>query len=610
MKAAVLIASRELRDRSRLFVIAAAMAIVPFAAVFTVRENRPLAIATVAAFIAAAYTCSLALMLGVSTVGRELTERRLSFLFAKPVSAPSIWAGKAVSALLTVLGAGVIVILPAYVFAHRGWQDMWSAGGKPVIAYATGMSIMLFFVGHAVSTLLRSRSAMLALDFAMIAISAITMFSLARPLLLGGGRDLVLGMLAIAALAMLLLFAIAPAWQLAQGRIDLRANHRALSTFLWSGAAIVLIACAAYTWWVITPPIDSMTEHFAVEQSRAGDWVYVSGQTPGRGQYLASFIVNTSTKDRERIMVSPWSRVHFSNDGRTIAWLEPAELLLPRGHTFRLYTRRLETGAEPVVSPLELPMPREAALSDDASRIAIIRANQIQVYEIATGNLLGAATVTTGDLESMIFAAPNLVRMVERRSPSAIGMAEFDVATKKFTRTPDRPHRPGHAAGLQLTADGSRVFLRREGTIIDARTGATLVTLPLTSDKPFFNAMLRDGSAIVTRDSKLYHFDRNGALVAEIPLPVQRAGVAAQIGASKLLLGVTGQNPKQWRMLIVDLTTHKVVTTVDQVLGPVPSWNGPVLREFPDEATLIGMDASRKLVMWDARTGKKRPFHS
>ena len=48
MNAAILIASRELRDRGRLFLIAACMAVVPFVAAFAVRENRPLAIATVA----------------------------------------------------------------------------------------------------------------------------------------------------------------------------------------------------------------------------------------------------------------------------------------------------------------------------------------------------------------------------------------------------------------------------------------------------------------------------------------------------------------------------------------------------------------------------------
>lgn len=608
MNGAILIASRELRERSRLFLIAAALSIVPFVAKFSVREQRPLAMATVAAFVAVAYAAGLALIIGVTTVGRELTERRLSFLFAKPVSAPAIWAGKAASALVTIIGAAVIVLLPAYLFAHRGWQDMWTAGGRAVLASSLVMSIVLFFVGHAMSTMLRSRSAVLAIDFVAMAVALITMFALVRPILLGGGRELVVGLIGTAGLAMLLLLAVAPAWQLAKGRVDLRANHRAFSTFLWSGTAIVLIAAAAFTWWVISPSPDSMTDHFAVEQTPSGDWVYVAGQTPGRGEYLASFVVNTQTKKRERIMVSPWGRVHLSGDGKTIAWMEPAELLLPRGHTFRLYTRRLEAGAEPVVSPLELPMPRAAALSDDGSRIAIIRAKQVQVYEIASGRLLGAATMINGDLESMIFAGPNVVRMVERRG-NAIGMAEFDVATRKFSSTPNRPVKPGYGQ-VQISGDGSRVFLRREGTIVDARTGATLVTLPMTAARPFNNSMLPDGSVVITRDSKLFHFDADGTLVGEMPLPVERAGVVGQIGATKVLLAVTGQNQKQWQMLVADLATRKIVTKVDEVLGPVPAWSGPVLRVFPEDATLIGMDPSRKLVMWDARTGAKRPFHS
>jgi ABC-type transport system involved in multi-copper enzyme maturation permease subunit len=107
MNATILIASRELRDRSRLFLIAAVMAVVPFLVALMLRRDRQMGMAAVALFLGVAYSGGLALMLGVSTIGRELTEKRLSFLFARPVSPAAIWFGKAAAAFLVCLGRSV-----------------------------------------------------------------------------------------------------------------------------------------------------------------------------------------------------------------------------------------------------------------------------------------------------------------------------------------------------------------------------------------------------------------------------------------------------------------------------------------------------------------------
>jgi ABC-type transport system involved in multi-copper enzyme maturation permease subunit len=609
MNAAVLIASRELRERSRLFLIAAAMAVVPFVAALAVRENRSLAIATVAGVLAIAYSTSLALALGSSAVGRELTEKRMSFLFAKPVSPASIWAGKTAAALLTVFAALAIVILPTYLFASGGWRDMWTAGGSSIVTWSLIASVALFFAGHAGSTMLRSRSALIGLDFLAVVILLFALYRLIRPILLGGAHELAVRMLYVTAGLLVLVLAIAPVWQLSRGRVDIQRNHRALSAFLWSGAALVLIGVAAFSWWVISAPLESIDERHVVEQSPTGEWLYASGTTKGRGSYLTSYLVNTVTGERERIPLSPWGEVHFSRDGRMIAWLEPADLLPPI-QRFRLRTRRLERGAKQVSSKLEMPMPHDAALSEDGSRIAVIVRQQLQVYDIATGNLLGAAQGFNGQfVSSMLFAGPNLVRVIECCHPPAamLRVRDFDLANRKVTTNFERTGVKLYGTD-KVTGDGSRILLRPAAEVVDMRSGATVAALPIKREKVFFITMLRDGSTIVTRDSKLYHFDPTGKLAGEVPLPVKAAGVAGQIGASKLLLGVTGQDPSQWRMLIVDLATHKLERTVDGVLGPVPAWTEPVMRQFPEDATFIGIDRSRKMVTWDARTGATRPF--
>jgi ABC-type transport system involved in multi-copper enzyme maturation permease subunit len=611
MNTAVLIASRELRDRTHLFLIAAAMAVVPFGAALAVRENRALAIATVACFLAAAYTQALAVALGVSSIGRELTEKRLSFLYAKPVSAASIWIGKATAGILTWLSAFAIIVLPTYVFAHDGWRDNWAAGGDAITAYTLIFGTVLFFGSHAASTMLRSRSALVAVDFVLLSVMLVAILTMTRPILLGGGLDVVLMMLSLIGAALLAILAVAPIWQLARGRTEPRRNHAAFSTALWSGAAVVVTIAAGYAYWVISAPLASITNLYNVEQSPTGQWLSVSGLTANRGSYQASFIVDSTNGKRERVSVSPWSTAHVSRDGNTVVWMESDELV-PRSGTLRLHTLRLEAGATQTATPLVISLPRHAQITDDGSRLAIITGDKITVYEVGTGRLLGAAQgINQNDVRSIFFAGPNVVRMFETSRGGAapvMRIREFDVSRGKLTATAERaaPRSPA----IQVSRDGSRLYVRQDATILDAQTGNVLMTLPVKPAKPYFGTMLSDGSTIVTRDSKLYHFDPNGVLAAEVPIPVQQAGVVGQVGQSKVLLSIGGNNPSDWRMLIVDLAARKVDVAMPGLRSPLSWWADPAVPQFTEDATIVAMDEQRKLLLVDARTGAKRPFPS
>lgn len=614
MNAAVLIASRELRDRTRLFLIAAAMALVPFGAALTVRENRQLAIATVACFLAAAYTQALAVALGVSSIGRELTEKRLSFLFSKPVSAASIWIGKAMAGLLTLLGAFAIIVLPAYLFAHDGWRDSWTVGGGAITVYTLLLGPVLFFGSHAASTMLRSRSALVAVDFVLLSVMLIAIFAMTRPILLGGGLDVVLMMLVLIGAALLAILIVAPVWQLARGRIDPRRNHAAFSTVLWSGVAVVVIVAAGYAYWVISAPLAGIVP-YTVEQSPSGRSILVSGQAPNRGSYVASFLVDSTDGSRERV-TTPRGLTQFSNDGRRMVWLESDELL-PRNGTFRVYTRALEPAGKPRATSITIRNPWQSLLSDDGSRIAFIAGNQLEVYELGSDRQLGAATgIHNGSRWSrMFFAGPNVVRIVQshRAETERFRILEFDLTRKKLSTTADWPaHRsrlPNSYFSVNVTGDGSRIFIREEGTIHDARTGALLLTLPIPPGKPFFSSMLRDGSTIVTRDSKLYQFDANGGLIREIPIPAPQAGLVGQVGASKVLLSRRGIERSEWRLLLVDLATGKVDAELPGHLSAL-GWNDSTVPQFTEDATIVAMDGNRKLVLWDIKTDAKRPMPS
>jgi ABC-type transport system involved in multi-copper enzyme maturation permease subunit len=620
MNAALLIASSELRDRSRLFLIAAAMAVVPFGAAFAVRDNRPLAIAVVATCLAILYGCCLAVALGVSTVGRELTEKRLPFLFAKPVSATSIWAGKVAGGLLTAFGVLAIVVLPTYALVHGGWNDMWLGGWKTIVLNALVLIPVLFFGAHAASTMFRSRSALVALDFLMFGVMLTALFTMTRPILLGRGTDVVEKMLIAVGIAVTAVLAIAPVWQIARGRIDPRRNHASLSTAVWSGVAVVMIAAAAYAVWVISPPLSGILP-FAVEQSPSGRWIAVSGQPPSRGSYLATFLLDSTSGRRQRVPTQPGNS-HISGDGRTMVWLEPDELWPtrpasdrswpPKG-TFRLHMQALEEGARPRATSLTFKDPLRIQLSEDGSRLAVVNLDQLEIYELPSGRLLGAANGLRG---TVFFAGPNVVRVLQSpyTNQSMRRIQEFDLVQRKVTTTAEWPavrrsEKPGVYFFINVTPDGSRIYLGEEGKVRDARTGAVLAALPIQPEVDRPTTMLRDGSTILIRGARLLHYDPKGALLHEVPLPAAGMDVRGQVGASKLLLSSTARQDGPLAVSLIDLATGKIGAVLPGYVSGTGCDNG-IIPQYNEDATLVAMDAARKLVLWDLKTGAKRPLPS
>lgn len=441
MNAAILIAGRELRDRSRFFLFATIMAAVPFVAALAVRDHRQTGIALVAMFLAVAYSAIVALTLGVA-------EKRETFLFAKPVSPAAMWFGKTAAAVLLTLGAFAIVVLPTYLFARDGWRDVWRGG---LAFYAILLCAALFFGGHVASTMVRSRSARIVLDFAFAVLAVFAVLALLRPLLAAGGGDVAKQLLFAMGGALLVTLVGAPVWQLARGRIDPQRNHVALSMVIWGAVAIVLAASAAYVQWVLSPPLDRVTTVFALDQSPTGEWVYVGGAAPDRGSVMLSYLIDAKTGERERLPLMPLSRAQFSADGRVAAWMENEALLPPflsvktardvfegvhrlyGTGSFRLHTRKLVPGAKSEETPLVVPLPTSMQLSHDGSRIALAIGNRVEVYEVATARLLAVAPSVEGMFVSMSFVTPDLLRI------DGDAVRELDIARNKVATVGPSP---------------------------------------------------------------------------------------------------------------------------------------------------------------------------
>jgi hypothetical protein len=530
MNAAIAVATRELRDRSRLFLFATVVAAVPFLAAFAVRDHRQTGMAMVAMFLAVGYSAIVALTLGIA-------EKRETFLFARPVSPAAMWFGKTAAAVLLTLGAFSIVVLPTYLFAHDGWRDVWRGG---LAFYAVLLCALLFFGGHAASTMVRSRSTRILLDVACAVLAVFAVLALLRPLLAAGGGDVAKRLVFAIGGALLVTLVAVPVWQLGRGRIDAQRNHVALSMGIWGAVAIVLAVSAAYVLWAISPPLDRL-HVFALDQSPAGEWVYAGGVADGHRWVMVSYLIDAKTGRRDRLPLLPLSRVQFSADGRVAAWMENEALLPPfmsistardlfetadriyGTGSFRLHTRRLVPGAEPEETPLVVPLPRTMQLSQDGSRIALATGSRIEVYEVATARLLGAAPIVEGRNVQMSFVTPDRLRFVSGE------LRELDVAH--------------HRVAIVGEAPSNR-----------------------WSDDSF---------------------------------------IIGQLGRSRLLL----LSPDHLRMRIVDRATGKSVQEISGVSTPqLGGLNQLYVPQYPENATFVGIGNGRKLLLWDARTGAKRPF--
>lgn len=601
---ALTIAGRELRDRSRLFLICAALAVLPFIAGMLpgARADRAGVIATASSYLALAMALGTAIGSGVSTVMRELVERRLSFYFSKPVPAAAIWFGKAAAAIVASFICFAIIALPAAIFI-REWPGpgMWMLGAPQLLAITAAGVIVLFLASHVLASVVRSRSVLIGVDFALAAIAGVVLYLMAETLMTGAALELMVMVGQLIAVAVLLIFAIAPVWQLERGRTDARRSHAALSRFLWPALFAVLAIAGAYVLWVraVEPEDIDAVQYF--QQSPRGEALFVSGLMRGRGDYHAAFTFGTDRQWR-RIGISPFSDVSFSRDGSVVAWFEPVNFF--RGGEVELHTNRGPSG-------IRSNRFAELALSDDGLRVALGTGRNAAVYETATGRLLAsAAGFDSGMRHAMFFAGNDVLRVIESSTgarPAPLRVFELNVAAKKLVKTGEITVPFGML--VSASHDGSRILLRKARRVVDGRTLATLAELP--PQEPDWSAMLGDGRvAELARAGKATRLRITGG--AETVLPVPQAVVAGELSDGKLLVRGTKRitatlTGAERVMFVVDPATGAIVQTSDGIRSVGPTWNDPRLTRY-DAGRMAAIDAKGKLVWWEPRTGRtERP---
>lgn len=592
------IAARELRDRSRLFVLCAALAVLPFVAGLlpAAKSDRAGVIATTSSYLALTLALGSALVLGASTVMRDMVERRLSFYFSKPLHAGAIWFGKAAACLIASFLCFAIIALPTALFVDD-WPGpgMWMLGAPELIGLTVLGVVVLFFVSHLFASVIRSRSVLVGLDFALAAIAATMLVLLVRPLLLGGALDLARMLGAGAGVALLLIAVLAPRWQLANGRTDIKRAHASLSKVLWPAVYVVVLLAAAYVLWVVTPDLDELRTVQYLQQAPAGETVVAGGRFRGRGDYYGYFILH-GNGEWQRVPAGAWSEVLFSRDGKTRSWIEPVGFM-PRAE-FEIHTNRGPSG-------IRVRSFDGRTLSDDGSRIAIATGNLVTVYDTASGRLLASAGGFDGRFRHVMFFVSNdLLRILELSygtRPARIRAFELDIRRRKLTKTGETViPRNGLIAA---TPDGSRLLLRKIRRLVDGRTLATIAELPPA--EPVSSTILSDGRVAETvREGNQSRLRVYGAY--EVVLPAPHTAVVGELRDGTLMLrgtekiGWSATGAGRTMFLVRD---GRIVQSVPQFKGPGGGWTDPRLPRY-DVERIAGVDAEGKIVWWDLKTGR------
>jgi len=601
MNAAILIATRELRDKTRLFLTALALAILPFiASVMPMLRQKgdPNLVVTIAGILAFSLGVGTSVILGATTIGRPLSDGRLSFYFSKPIAPASIWIGKATAALIATAASFAIVALPSWLYARGEWSQTWS----PIMTSTLLGSLVVFFVMHAASTMVRSRSALLAIDFLLAAATVGAIFIMLRPFAFSGATRLLSILGLILGIGFVLVLAIAPAFQLAFGRTDRRRSHAALSKALWPGVAIVLLAGAAFVGWVVSATPDDLSGQIVVAQTPATGWTFISGRALHRADYQASFLIDP--KGGIHRTGPMWWSAAFSRDGGSVAWAEPVNPLRPR--EMEIYTRDLtRDDARPVATGIRLPF-GEFVLSDDGRRIAIDDGHTLSIHDLGAKRLLFSARLfEVSHHGNMFFVSPNLVRVIHAPWQTRAGrdervtpvITEVDVARRTVTNT--GTVEPVRTSLCVASPDGSRLLFSRNGLLVDGRTGATIARY---GDIGMWPAILRDGTVVVQKKTTIAIQRPDSAI--DVALPGKgSAYIRGEVAPGKIAVQHGGS------ILIIDARTGVIERTYAHMQGPLVTWSPVDPRPLPiDTGRPLIVREGRHFAFWNPKTGERTPL--
>ncbi len=635
MRHALVIARRELEEKRFVLLAAAGFAVLPFLLAMipalSSRVGPRDVIVTVAGVLDVGFTLAIALALGANVIGRDLAESRLSFYFSRPIGAASIWFGKVAAALALIAVSFAIIVVPARLVGDDPWRHAWSGKGNLFALGVMALAVILFFVAHIIGSFVRSRSAILAVDFAALAAAGALVYLILRPLIAATAVEAAKRVAIVIGFGVGLALIFAGVWQLGHGRTDRRRNHIALSQALWTTIGATLLLAGGFVTWMLSAAPSDLRLICPPLVGRGG-WMVVIGQARGRMDYQPAFVYNADSGAYSRFSPRLINQMFFTRDGSSLLMsqrdfiLESGIRIDPRTRTAEILRRPLERDRVQSTG-LTLPFYSIFTATDDGSRIAGASGDgTVTVYDVPRKRSLVSARLpqTAGHITALYFASPALVRILTvdngppqaKPIPRTLRLYELDVVRRGLRQTGELT-RVAKALLVGANEDGSRLLVRDlldTLYVVDGRTAAvqaSIVAPHIRGVTPLHNG----GVALVREDGNrviLEIRDAAGGLVRSYDLPVANAWSLQETRDGRLITIVQMTNKPQTGAgltLIIDPASGKIAQRIPAIAvdsGSGWAWFGPDPRRGPVELPHLFFSGklAGKLFRWNYTTQK------
>jgi hypothetical protein len=630
MKAIMAIMARDVMARRELPLMAVAVAIlISFLPILpNIETFEATDVRTVASSVSAlALGCLLALLLGATVFGNDLSEGRLSFFFARPVSGLAVWWGRVLAVMALVWIVEIIVLAPALY--HEGIRAFTSSDGADwltILAYVVA-PLLFFLLAHAVSILVRAGTPWMFLDLGGAIVVAVFVWLNLTPVIEIGAPIAMWVVAGTLVAALLISLTVGGASGVAVGRVDLRRVHSAQSLALWSTMAICLAAITVYGGWLRNFGPREFNDVDVITVAPDGGWVEAVGRAKGRLDVKRRYLIST-TRNRWLPLPRQWEHSDgvavFSRDGSTAVWRGGGPVEEPRSLLWADLGR-----PDPMARPTSILVSDQAALtlSGDGTRLAILEEGTASIYELGEERLVKAIRLSE-DLHraAVIFVSLDTLRLYARsgvENAQSVLIAEIDTATGELVRT-------GAISGLGKTSwfavdaalERLVVWTRSEGDrfserrLHDAKNGALKRNLNIAG----FPRFLQDGRMVLSSE------DDNGSIELVVEQVEGDGWMPHTLGASDgsrvhgeaVPNGVVvshlvdpGDRTQGIRLALIDVDSGEARNIGSHLRSTIRRfpWQAGVSMGFfwycdePAVARLF-IDQSGALVRWDPETGE------
>ncbi len=465
--------------------------------------------------------CCVAIGLGISVFGSDLSAGRLGFHFSRPVTARAIWTGKILAVLAIVFACEAVVVIPALVTEGANLFDINITGWLAIVCAFVVLPILLLLLSHALSVMNRARTAWLVLDLVGLVACAVGSWLVIRPLYVLGAVWAVFVVCGVLAVAVGLALAIAGCSGLAVGRTDLRRMHAALSVTLWPLLGAAVIGLAIYGGWLRGFGPSEMDDVDVFSVAPDGEWIEVWGSAPGRLDVRRRVLIS-SARDRHIMLPMSWAgfgpELVYAADGGTAVGFSR---ISGSENLSSLWWVDL-TAEAPMLTETLLVVPQRTvpALSPDGSRVALLEDGTLSVYDLAAEELVTAIRLSAPfQKATILFYEHDRLRLFARPGGDEAWMtliAEIDLEKNEVEET-------GRIEGSDIrrwmTIDSSAALM--VFSVHDNRTGVSERSLRDARDGSLIRELDHRGSLRFLEDGRLVSL--TGRNTAETLLLVESA---------------------------------------------------------------------------------------